>query len=405
MPEWIIDNPEAVASAEIVVGIPSRNEADAIAFPTEQASLGLTQFFKGRKAVIVNCDNASRDGTKEAFFAAPCAVPRLYVSTPPGVTGKGNNFKNLFRLVRDLGARAVVVVDADLQSITPKWIKHLGEPLLDDFGFVAPLYLRHKYDGTITNNIAYPLTRGLYGRRVRQPIGGDFGFSGELARTYLEHATWNDDVAHFGIDVWMSTLAMYHRQPITQAFLGRPKVHRAKDPAEDLGPMFRQVVGTIFHLMEAFAPFWAEVRWSRPTAIFGFGLGETEMPPPVSVDMEALYTRLHEGRGKYAAVWEEALSPVTFGKLKEVLEMDLGHFELPVGLWAQVLFDMAVAYRDRILPKDQLLDALAPLYFGRTLSFVRATEGMAPAQAEEFVEEQCQAFEEAKPYLLERWGR
>jgi glucosylglycerate synthase len=404
MAEWILDNPEGVSSAEIVVGIPSRNEADAIAFPTEQTSLGLTRYFRGRKAVIVNCDNASADGTKEAFFAAPCEVPRLYVSTPPGVTGKGNNFKNLFRLVRDLGARAVVVVDADLKTISPKWIKNLGEPLLDDFGFVAPLYLRHKYDGTITNNIAYPLTRSLYGRRVRQPIGGDFGFSGELARTYLEHPTWNDDVAHFGIDVWMSTLAIYHRQPITQAFLGRPKVHRPKDPASDLGPMFRQVVGTMFHLMEALAPFWAGVRWSRPTAIFGFGLGETEMPPAVSVDMEALYTGLHDGRRTYAEVWKEALAPVTHRKLREVLEMDLAHFELPAALWAQVLFDVAVACRDRLLPRDQLVDALAPLYFGRTLSFVRATEGMAPSQAEEYVEEQCQAFEEAKPYLLERWG-
>ncbi len=404
MSDWVLENPEGIDGAEIVVGIPSRNEADAIAFPTEQAAIGLERYFPGRRAVVVNCDNASSDGTKEAFFGARCEVPRLYVSTPPGVTGKGNNFRNLFRLVRELKARAVVVVDADLKSISPKWIKALGEPLFDDFGFVAPLYLRHKYDGTITNNIAYPLTRCLYGRRVRQPIGGDFGFSGELARYYLEHETWDDDVAHFGIDVWMSTLAMYYRQPITQAFLGRPKIHRAKDPASDLGPMFRQVVGTIFHLMESFASFWEEVRWSRPTAIFGFGLGETEMPPPVDVDVEALYAKLQEGATTQVSVWQEVLSPVTMGKLREVLALERANFEFPTALWSQALFDVAVAYRDRILPKVQLLDSLAPLYFGRTLSFVRATEGMALAQAEEYVEEQCQAFEESKPYLLERWG-
>ncbi|MHB8766540.1 MAG: glycosyltransferase family protein [Deferrisomatales bacterium] len=404
MPDWILENPDAVSGAEIVVGIPSRNEADTIAFPTEQASLGLVQYFKGRKAVIVNCDNASADGTREAFFSAPCEVPRLYVSTPPGVEGKGNNFKNLFRLVRDLGARAAVVIDADLKSVTPKWIKALGDPLFDDFGYVAPIYLRHKYDGTITNNIAYPLTRCLYGRRVRQPIGGDFGFSGALARYYLEHETWDDDVAHFGVDVWMTTLAMYHRKPITQAFLGRPKVHRPKDPAGDLGPMFRQVVGTIFHLMESFSDFWREVRWSRPTAIFGFGLGETEMPPPVHVDTDALYRNLHAGVEPHGPVWAEALAPATHAKLQEVLGLEPAHFEFPVGLWSQVLFDVAVARRDRLLPGDRLLDALAPLYFGRTLSFVRATEGMGMQQAEEYVEEQCQAFEEAKPYLMERWG-
>ncbi len=404
MSDWILENPENVSSAEIVVGIPSYNEADSIGFPTEQASLGLTRYFPGRKAVVVNCDNASTDGTRDAFFAAPCRVPRLYVSTPPGVKGKGNNFRNLFRLVRDLGAEAVVVVDADLKSITPQWIKFLGEPLLDEFGYVTPLYLRHKYDGTITNNIAYPLTRCLYGRRVRQPIGGDFGFSGELAKFYLEHETWNESVAQFGIDIWMTTLAMYHRRPITQAFLGRPKIHRPKDPASSLGPMFRQVVGTIFNLMGTFAPFWQEVRRSRPTAIYGFGLGQTEMPPPVSVDVDALYRNFHAGEAEYDAAWRAALAPNTYAKLREVLELAPDRFEFPIPLWAHVLFDVAVAYRDRVLPPDDLMDALAPLYFGRTLSFVRSTDGMAMQQAEEYVEEQCLAFEEAKPYLLERWG-
>ena len=63
---------------------------------------------------------------------------------------------------------------------------------------MAPLYHRHKFDGTITNGIVYPLTRALYGRRIRQPIGGDFGFSGELARVYLAKPVWGTDVARSG---------------------------------------------------------------------------------------------------------------------------------------------------------------------------------------------------------------
>jgi len=124
----------------------------------------------------------------------------------------------------------------------------------------------------------------------------------------------------------------------------------------------------------------------------------------VDVDVEALYAKLQEGATTQVPVWQEVLSPVTMGKLREVLALERATFEFPTALWSQALFDVAVAYRDRILPKVQLLDSLAPLYFGRTLSFVRATEGMALAQAEEYVEEQCQAFEESKPYLLERWG-
>lgn len=404
MADWILENPDKVASADVVVAITSRNDAGSVAHPTEQASLGLTEYFRGRKAAIVACDDSSTDATREAFFAAPCQVPRLYLSTVEGATGKGTSIKHLLRLVRSLGTAATVVVNADLKSITPKWIRHLGEPLFDDYGFVAPLYLRHKYDGNLTNNFAYPFTRCLYGRRVRQPIVGDFGFSGELAQFYLGHETWDDDAARGGIGIWMSTLAMYHRRPITQAFLGRPKIHQPREPSAEPGLLFRQVVGTMFHLVEAFAAFWREVRWSRPTAIFGFGLGETEMPPAVDVDLEDLYRGFRRGGETCADVWQEALAPATYAKVREVLDLDVSHFELPAGLWAQCLFDAVVAYRDRILPRAELLDCLAPLYLGRTLTYVRATEGMAMHQAEEFVEEQCLAFEEAKPYLLARWG-
>ena len=191
----IEENPHGVQTADLIVGIPSYNEASLIAYPTQKASEGLIKYFGSKNSVIINCDNHSTDGTRETFMNTRTDVPKIYLSTPAGIRGKGNNFKNLFEKSCDLGAQAIVVVDADLKSITPRWIKNLGEPLFEDFGFVAPLYVRHKYDGTITNNIAYPMTRCIYGRRVRQPIGGDFGFSGELAEVYLRQEDWTPAVA------------------------------------------------------------------------------------------------------------------------------------------------------------------------------------------------------------------
>ena len=148
--------------------IPSYNEADSIAVPVDVASQGLLKHFAGHSSVIINVDNHSSDGTREAFLGTPTKIPKIYVSTPEEVKGK-----------------AIVTVDADLKSMTPSWIQHLAEPLFDGYDYVVPIYTRHKYDGTITKNIAYPLVRNLYGLRVRQPIGGDFGISGKLARSYL----------------------------------------------------------------------------------------------------------------------------------------------------------------------------------------------------------------------------
>ena len=398
-------NPENIKKAAFVVAIPSYNEADTIAFPVQQADKGIQSFFGNMRSVIINCDNNSNDGTKEIFLGIRTGTPKIYISTEPGIKGKGNNFRNLFKKVVDLDAKGVVVVDADLKSITPKWIKHLGEPLFQDFGFVAPLYVRHKYDGTITNSIAYPLIRSLYGRRVRQPIGGDFGFCGELAQTYLQSDTWSDAVANFGIDIWMTTLAMNENIPICQAFMGRPKIHRAKDPGSDLGPMFRQVVGTIFSMMTKFYPLWSKAKWSKPTAIFGFGLGETEMPPPVEVNEEVLSQKFHEGFNSYGHIWERVLQRETVNKLQEIREMDPEQFDFPTPLWLNVLVDFAVAYKDKLWRLDELLDSLIPLYLGKTLSYVKKTERMSIRESEEFIEEECTQFEASKGLLIRRWNK
>ncbi len=405
MPDQIIEeNPQNITEADMVVAIPSYREAKLIAHPAAQAAQGLKRYFADKSCVLINCDNNSDDGTKDAFFGADTAgVPQIYLSTPPGVKGKGNNFHNLFRKVVQLKAQAVVVVDADLKSITPQWIKHLGEPLFNDFGYVAPLYVRHKYDGTITNAIAYPLTRALYGRRVRQPIGGDFGFSGDLARIYLSSPSWSEAVQEFGIDIWMTTLAMNNNVPICQAYMGRPKIHKPKDPGSDLGPMFSQVVGTIFNLMTQSTGYWMRVKWSRPTAIFGFGLGEVEMPPPVKVSQETLSEKFKAGFGQFQELWTKILTESIMNKVNEIGQLPSEQFEFPVQLWAKLLFDYAVAYRDKVVEEAELLNSLIPLYFGKTLSFVRKTERMSVQQAEEFIENECMVFEETKPYLLERW--
>ncbi|MGB2693147.1 MAG: glycosyltransferase, partial [Thermodesulfobacteriota bacterium] len=178
-----IDNPHNISSAEIVIGIPSYNEAKTIAIPTLQASLGLTQYFSDKTSVIINVDNNSKDGTREAFLNTITEVPKIYVSTPENIRGKGYNINNLLKVAAELRAKAIIMVDADLTSITPEWVESFLEPIFDGYDFVVPIYSRHKYDGTITNNIAYPLLRTLYGLRVRQPIAGDFGISGKLARS------------------------------------------------------------------------------------------------------------------------------------------------------------------------------------------------------------------------------
>jgi len=399
------ENPEKVERADLVVGLPSHNDAAHIAHPTTQADRGLLDYFGDKSSVIINCDNHSEDGTKEAFFQTPTEIPKIYLSTPPGTVGRGYNLRNLTAKAVELQAQAVIVIEADVKSITSLWIKNLGEPIFAGFGFVAPLYVRHKYDGAVANGIVYPLTRSLYGRRVRQPLGGDFAFAANLAETYLNHPSWNDRVGQFGIDIWMTTLAICQGSPICQSFVGRPKIYQNKGSIVPSDPAFSQVVGTLLELMIHFEDFWERVKWSKPTAIYGFGMGEVETPTPVEISQDDLHQSFVQGFAQYQELWETFLENNIYNKLGEIRELPLAHFSFPSEIWARILYSYSVAYKNQSVEQEALLQSLVVLFVGKTLSFVRKTERMSSQQAEEYIENECMIFEEAKPYLLSKWGK
>ncbi|UCG12968.1 MAG: glycosyltransferase [Deltaproteobacteria bacterium] len=398
------ENPDKVERADLVVGIPSHNEAKNIGHSTAQAAKGLLDHFGGRNSVIINCDNHSEDGTKEVFLQTTSEVPKVYLSTPPGIVGRGYNLKNLIAKAVELQAQAVIVVSGDLNGITPLWIKNLGEPIFAGFGFVAPLYLQHKYEGAVGNSIVYPLTRALYGRRVRQPIGGDCAFAANLAETYLTHPTWNDTVAQCGVDIWMTTLAIYQGIPICQSFVGRPKNHQNDGPFVPPEPAFTHTVGTLLDLMMLFQDFWGRVKWSKPTAIYGFGVGEVETPAPIEVSEDELHQGFVQCFDRYQQLWETVLENNIYNKLGEIRELPMAHFSFPSELWARILFTYSVAYKKEVADRQELLKSLLPLFLGKTLSFVKKTERMSIQQAEEYIENECMIFEETKPYLLGKWG-
>jgi glycosyltransferase involved in cell wall biosynthesis len=400
----IVENPDHIVNAEIIVGIPSYNEEDNISFPTAIAAKGLTEFFPDMKSVIINADNHSTDRTKDVFLNTPIKVPRLYISTPPGVKGKGNNIHNLLNAAAELNARALVLVDADLKSITPEWIRYLAEPLMGRFDYVAPIYARHKYDGSITNHIAYPMLRTLFGLRVRQPIGGDFGISGKLVRAFLSEKVWNDKIANFGIDIWMTTIAIARHFNICQAFLGTPKVHKPKDPAKDLGPMFIQVVSTLFDMMIDFEFLWKDTHASRPSNIYGFGLGIDEKPPAVQVNTNKLYQSLMSGFDKYGKIWENIIPTREYLEILKLKDIkDKNKFYYHSDLWARVLFSFAIAYRNNETDRIKLIEAMIPFYHSRILSYVNKTKKKGTKEAEDYLENINRIFEKEKYFLIKQW--
>ncbi|MBC8248236.1 MAG: glycosyltransferase [Anaerolineales bacterium] len=415
---------EEIGQADILVGIPSYNNANTIGHVVRMAAEGMVKHFPDLKPVLINSDGGSPDGTRQVVLNTPVPQGVEVIATEyQGMPGKGSAFRAVFEAAKALGVKVCVVVDSDLRSITPEWIELLAGPIVKEgYGYVTPFYIRHKYDGTITNNICYPMTRMLYGLDIRQPIGGDFGFSGELLDHYLGQDVWETDVARFGIDIWMTTTAINAGARISQTNLGA-KIHDAKDPAAALGPMFRQVVGTLFGMMAKYEAHWKAVTGSQPTPIYGKPK-ELE-PEPVPVTLSAMIEKLRAGREEWGKVWDGVLSAENRATMKAILAQPDDAYQFTAQQWAPIVFDFAVAYNKSDLAlwnksysnsdsaeeaystgldKDAVIDSMTPLYYGRTAGLVVESQDMDSATFErEVIQAQARTFGELKPRLIERW--
>jgi hypothetical protein len=319
-----------------------------------------------------------------------------------GLPGKGSAVRMIFAAAGELEAKALALLDADLRSVTPQWVERLLGPVVNGgYEFVAPLYRRYKFDGTITNNVTYNMLRCLFGKRVRQPIGGEFAFSGRLAAELEALPIWHTDVARFGIDIWLTVNALIREVRICQTHLG-VKVHDAKDPAASLEPMFRQVVGTLFALMEETEAYWTVA--GRSAAIDAWGAPGDEQPEAFPIDFQRLVEHFYLSWQTLRGAWRSILRPVTFDELEACVDTGRDVFLISTDLWARILFEFAAAYHHRPAAKKQVIEVLSPLYFARVASFIRRVGEHSNDEAEAVVEEQARIFEIRKPYLLDLWN-
>ena len=401
----IRDQIAALGKADIMVGIPSFKNAATIGYVVRAAQAGLVQYFPDLHPVVVNSrrrlarrhrSRRRRDraaGLRRADPPRP-AQPQAGAGQPdlPRDRWRRRQGRGAADDLRDRrrprGRRRSSSSTPTCARIVPEWIELLAGPILKGgYDFVAPLYARYKYDGTITNTVTYPLTRALYGHRIRQPIGGDFGVSGDLVRHYLTLDDWTDDVSKFGIDIWMTTSALAGGFAVCQTRLGA-KIHDPKDPGADLGPMFRQVVGTILRLADRYDDHWLPIRGSHDVPAYGFE--RIIDPPPLEVNTLRLLSEFHAGSLTLADTWRSMLAPATVdtvlelaaeaGRLGDQARAKLGiggdvastsattlemaeavsAFHFPDDLWARVIYDLVVTARDPKPSLETLVASLVP---------------------------------------------
>ncbi len=399
------------APAEIVIGIPTFNNAATAGEIAAAAQEALRESFAGRPGAVVHADGGSTDGTPERVTEAAGGDNLLHVSyrhpaqklTIPyhGVPGKSSAYRVIFETAQKLQAKVCVVLDPDLRGITAAWVESLVRPILDQhYDFAAPHYARHKFDGALGSGIVYPLTRTLYGKRLRQPLGSDLAFSANLIADLLDDDAWITEDAQAGADIAVVTRALTGPFRVCQVHLG-PKVAYTRDHMLDISSVLVQVVGSVYSEMDRNVTIWQKVRGSEPVAILGEPHSAGVEPP--AADVHKMVEQFRFGSQNLLDVWGLVLPPATLVELRRIARGPADPFLFPDETWARTIYDFALGYRLRVINRDHLLRALTPLYLGWVASLVSQLRDAPMDQVEARIEKLCLVYESMKPYLISRW--
>ena len=398
-----------VGACEIAVAVLTYNNADTLPAVLATTTSALAARFPGMPVAFVTADAGSSDGTRELFAAA--GVPVVAVTYDPplaervavpfhGVPGRALALRAVLTAAQRLGARVVLFLEADLVSLAPEWLDRLATPVLEDKAdYVAAAYARHRFDGTITNLMIAPLVRALYGRRLRQPLGGQQALSGRLVEHLLLHPKWDWSTRELA-DVWILGTAIADGFNVWEAWLG-PRIVRSRTRTADLPAMISQTLGGVLSVMDRHHDLWRDIRGSEALP----AVGDAVLPgtEPRDVDVERMVSAFRLGLRDLTPVWEHVLAPETLGDVLSLETDDLERFQFPDDLWARVVYDAALGHHYAVIHREHLLRSLVPLYLGRTAAFVLTVRDRGAAASEAAAESVARAFERQKSYLVERW--
>jgi hypothetical protein len=167
--------------------------------------------------------------------------------------------------------------------------------------------------------------------------------------------------------------------------------------------MFRQVLGTLFVLMEQNEAYWKNVKGS--TAVDTFGPETSTEPEAITVNLEQLIDKFRLGVKQFGPLYHEILSEDCAKELEAVRKLSDRKFSFSVHMWVCLLYEMAATFHSWPRNRQKLVEIITPLYYGRIASFIKQTRDMSSLEAEKLVEEQAIEFEENKDYLISIWDR
>jgi glucosylglycerate synthase len=403
-----------VGEVDLLVGIFSHGNANTTGQAVLAIERSFQQHFTRQRAVIVNAYGADKDegGAAAGLSNVVAENVRLAESVSlrtiqrvtadfPVPPSPGMALRTILAAADLLRARACAIVSPGTTNLTPDWIANLLRPAYrEKFDFVAPLYARQKFQGLLARNLLYPMSRAIFGFGIRELYSDEWGFSGRLASVCLNQDVWHEESVGTRPEAWMAMSAISSDFRCCQVFLGQ-KIQSTTGSGTDFVEVFRQTVGSLFWCMESQQSEWLDGDRSEPVQTFGPDHELTS--EPTDLNRHRMFEMFRSGVTELEPILGSILDPETHAEVQSMASLAEGKFRYSSDLWVRTLYDFAASYHHAVINRDHVVQALAPLYRGVTVSYLVEHSDSSPAEMEAVSEALCVEFERQKPYLRKKW--
>jgi hypothetical protein len=402
----------SVGEVDLLVGIPSYNNAATMAQTIATIEESFQQNFVRDRVCILNVDGGSNDDTRNVLLQknerrnggrglttlrTVHRVSWTYGNAP----SSGLALRTILAAADLLRAKSCAVVSPATTNLTASWVANLLRPIYrEQFDFLAPLYARNKFQGLLARNLLYPMSRAVFGCRIRELYADEWGFSGRLATQCLDQDVWHEEAVRTRPEAWMAVTAISADLNCCQYFLGQ-KAAPASGTGPDIVEAIRQAVGNLFWCLERYEGRWLGRTGSQAVPTFGPDHELCEESPPAN--QEKILEMFRSGVNELEPLLASILTGETHAQVKAIALLDGDKFRFANELWVRTLYEFASSYHHSVLNRDHLVQSLVPLYRGMLYSFLVQHANASAEDMEADSELLGLEFERQKPYLVERW--
>jgi hypothetical protein len=400
----------AVGQVDILVGLPTLNNAATVADIVRAINVCFTRDFPRLRTVLINSDGGSTDGTPDVIRDATVSEADMVLTSHSlrtlhrvvapyhGLPGKHAALRTVFAAAALTQAKALVVLDPAGPATRPERVTELVTPITRaDVEFLTPRYRRHPRDGPLVTQLARPLVRSVYSVALDEPLGAEFSCSGRFASHCLDQDMWDRESARFAIDLWLRAEAIAAGFGLGQIW--RPITVSAGARAS-LREAVQQVVLALIESLRAHESFWVGANGAAELRTWGDG--PATRPEAPAWDFGALAEQARQDITQIRPLLDGVLDADLIAGL--MADVSAPGIRLGDERWVRIVYAIAAATRQGRTSVEHLAGMFVPVYLWRAASFMAETSLEADAVVEARLDSLVQTFQRLKPVLVAHWS-